>query len=261
MVELEPEAFHTVASLFAGIDHSVALVYGVIQGHSPGRVFVNRRDDPTVALLVSHVGYSYVGGRPDDKCFGDALPLLFFDDVLPRMTVQELILFCFSDAWRKQLDALLCPLGAIVIHRKVFRFDPARFAVQDGWRVRIPEGFEMREIDVALAERYPVYQPLVDAQSKRFGVCLLHGDKVMSACTAVSVGGGQAEVDVHTEEAYRRRGYGYLTACAFIEQCLARGLTPNWACWPYREASKALAEKLGFEARPDVPAHYWAETM
>ena len=119
----------------------------------------------------------------------------------------------------------------------------------------------MHEIDVALAERYPAYEPSVEAQSKRFGVCLLQRDDIVSACTAVSVGGGQAEVDIHTEEAYRRRGYGYLTACAFIEQCLARGLTPGWACWPYRIASQALAEKLGFEVRPDVPAHYWAETM
>ena len=119
----------------------------------------------------------------------------------------------------------------------------------------------MHEIDAALAERYPAYKSLVESQSKRFGVCLLRGSEIVSACTTVSVGGGQAEVDIHTEEVCRGRGYGYLTACAFIEQCLVRGLMPSWACWPYREASQALAGKLGFEARPDVLAHYWAETM
>jgi len=261
LVELEPEVFHSVAPLFAGIDHDVALVYGVVQGHSPGRIFVDRRGDPTGALLVSHVGYSYVGGRSSDKGFVEALPSVLFDIVLPQMEEQELILFAFSDDWRAQLDAQLEPRGAIVIYRKVFRFDPDCFAAHAKWRARIPKGFEMRAVDADLAANHPQYESLAAEGSGRFGVCLVRGDEVVSACTAVSVGGGQAEVDIYTEEAYRRRGYGYLTACAFIEQCLARGLTPSWACWPYREASQALAEKLGFEACPDVPAHYWAETM
>jgi RimJ/RimL family protein N-acetyltransferase len=89
----------------------------------------------------------------------------------------------------------------------------------------------------------------------------MRGEEIVSACTAVSVGGGEAEIDIHTEAAYRRRGYGFLTACAFIEACLARDLTPSWACWPHRTASQALAQKLGFDPRPDVPAHYWDETL
>jgi hypothetical protein len=58
-------------------------------------------------LLISHVGYSYVGGRPDDKGFRDSLAPLLFDEALPRLESRELILFAFSDAWREQLDALL----------------------------------------------------------------------------------------------------------------------------------------------------------
>jgi hypothetical protein len=68
-------------------------------------------------------------------------------------------------------------------------------------------------------------------------------------------------VDIFTEEACRGRGLAAITACAFIEECLTRGLTPAWACWPYREGSYKLAKKLGFEERPDAPAFFWTEEM
>ena len=263
MIELTPNHFQNVAPLFAGIDHNVALVYGVIERNRPGQIFVDDPDAPASALVVSSVGYNYVGGRADQAEFNQALTPLLFDTVLPQMKEEEreIVLFAFSAAWRARLDALLRPYDAITVPRKLFAFDPKRFAAHAGWRAEIPAGFELREIDAAVAEQHPAYAPLVDPRTRRFGVALLHGDEVASACTAVSVGGGEAEIDIHTKEAYRRRGYAYLTACAFIEACLARDLTPSWACWPHRVTSQGLAKKLGFEPRPDVLAYYWAAEM
>lgn len=263
MIELPPNHFQNVAPLFAGIDHNVALVYGVIEGHSPGQIFVDDAEAPTSALVVSGVGYNYVGGRADQAGFNQALAPLLFDVVLPQMKEEEreIVLFAFSAAWRAQLDALLRPYGAITVPRKIFAFDHDRFAAHKDWRGQIPVGLELRAIDATLAEQHPAYAPLIDPRTRRFGVALLHGDEVVSACTAVSVGGGEAEIDIRTEAAHRRRGFAHLTACAFIERCLPRDLTPSWACWPHRVASQALAQKLGFDPRPDVPAYYWAAEM
>ena len=113
----------------------------------------------------------------------------------------------------------------------------------------------MRRVDEQLVETHTDYRPLIDAMTKRFGVCVMMGDEVASICRAVAVGGGEAEVDMYTAEKYRRRGYAQWAACAFIEECLARNLTPSWICWPEREASYALAKKLGLDDRPDVQAH------
>lgn len=261
MLELASKSYVKVAPLFEGIDHNVPLVYSVIEGNSTGRIFVDCLDAPSAALVVTDVGYDYVGGRPDVEGFNVALGPLFFDSLLPERAEKELILFAFSEAWRDRLSALLALYGAIVIHRNVFRFDPARFAVHAGWRARIPEGLRIRAIDAALVEAYPEYQPIVLPGEKRFGVCLMRGDEILSRCMAVAVGGGEVEIDIETAEAHQGRGYGFLTACAFIDESLNRGLTPSWACWPYRTASRALAVKLGFEPLPDVPAHFWAETM
>ncbi|MFP4346499.1 MAG: GNAT family N-acetyltransferase [Anaerolineales bacterium] len=258
MIEFKATAFNRIVPLFVGIEHNVPLVFGVLEGHSPGRVFVDRREYPTSALLVTDVGFMYVGGRSENEDFNRSLAPLLFDELLPRMTEPELILFAFSQGWRDQLETLLRPYGAIVVPRKLFAFDPAAFAGHAGWRERLPEGFRLQAIDAALAERVTAYAPLVDPRTGRFGVCMLHGEEIASACTAVSVGGGEVEIDIQTAEPYRGRELGILTACAFIEASLARGLTPSWACWPHRVASQALAKKLGFEPRPDVPAYYWS---
>lgn len=261
MIELDTHDFYKVSPLFRGIKHNVALVHSVIKGNSPGRIFVDRLDAPSSVYLVHEGAFHYVGGSAANDDFNQMLASLIFDNLLLNSEEQELVLFAFSEAWREKLDALLGHRGAIRIHRKTFSFDSASFQAHAGWRQQIPEGFCMRHIDESLAEKHAAYKPLVEAKTKRFGVCLMRGDEIVSTCKAVCVGGGEVEIDIHTEEAYRRQGYALLTACAFIEESLSRNLTPNWACWPERTASYALAKKLGFEDRPDAPAHYWAEGM
>jgi RimJ/RimL family protein N-acetyltransferase len=92
-------------------------------------------------------------------------------------------------------------------------------------------------------------------------MCLLDGERLASECSAVFVGAGEAEIDILTAEAYRGRGLARLTACAFIDECLRRGLRPDWSCWPERAASWKLALKLGFDELPDVPALLWVEGL
>jgi RimJ/RimL family protein N-acetyltransferase len=166
-------------------------------------------------------------------------------------------LFAFSEAWRDELDVLLSHRGAKRIRRKTFSFNPQAFQAHAGWRRRLPAGVRVRLIDEQIAAENAEYRPLVDAGTKRFGVCVVVGDEIASVCSAVAVGGGEAEIGIHTEEKYRGHGHAFAAACAFVEESLSRGLTPNWSCWPEREASSALARKLGFEHKSDVPAHFW----
>jgi RimJ/RimL family protein N-acetyltransferase len=257
MIALPPDGFHLVAPLFERIDHNIAIVYAVIERNSPGRIYVDDIYSPSVALLYAERAFFYVGGDENRANLPGSLVPLLFDEILPQTAEQELVLFSFSAAWWEQLDDLLKERGAIRIRRKVFQFNPRKFALRADWRASLPQGFVMRTIDPQLAGRYPAYQAIVDPASQRLGVCLMLGDEVVSECTSAFVGRGEAEVDIHTVERYRGRGFATLTASAFIEACLARGLAPNWSCWPERGASIALAHKLGFEERPDVPAHYW----
>lgn len=261
MIELRPDEFDVVRPLFDGIEHSVALVHSVIEGNSPGRVFVDRRESPSSAYLIHEGAFHYVAGDPSNGEFNDAMIAYLFDEVLSGPEAQELVLFAFSEAWRFELDALLSPRGAKRIRRKTFAFYPAHFHSHAGWRESLPDGVCVQCIDERLANRNPDYTPLLDPRTQRFGFCVTVGDAIASACTAVAVGGGEVEIDIHTNETYRRQGHALRAACAFIEETMARGLRPNWSCWREREASCVLARKLGFEDGPDVPAHFWMPGM
>lgn len=260
MIELSPSQFATAEPLFRDIRHSTAIVYAVLEQHSHGRLFVDKLSSPTIALLYATGAFFYLTGNETSPRLSTVAPLMF-EQLLPQMPEKEVILFTFSEAMQKAL-AFLDESGMIQIHRKIFHFQENRFAPHRDWRKRIPEGYRMADIDLPLAEQFPEFAPVVDPGSKRFGVGLLdETGKFASTCTAIFVGRGEAEVDVHTEEQDRGRGFATLTASAFIETCLVRKLCPSWACWPERQASRALARKLGFEALPDVPAFYWAEEM
>jgi len=249
MIELKRSEFALAAPLFTGVDHNVPIVFSVLEGTAAGRVFVDDAGRVRSAFVAVGGAFSYVAGDEIDDAFGRDLVALIFEDLLPSQEEQELIIFAFTNAWRAKLDTLLAPKGAIRIHRKTFSFDAAHAPDFRYWRSRVPAGYRIESTGVV-------------AGDPRFGVRLMKGDDVvLSECTAVFVGRGEAEIDIHTDENHRNLGFGTLTASAFLEGCFSRGLRPSWTCWPEREASIALAKKLGFVEGVDVPAHLWAPDL
>lgn len=261
MIEIPPSEFDKAAPLFSAIHHNVAIVHSVLERNSAGRIFVDACDAPSLALLYAEGAFFYLTGDEKAAIPGDEWVNLIFDRLLPQMKEPELVLFTFSAGMHTKLGELLDTRGAIQIRRKNFRFNPARFQSLPDWRKALPEGYSMHLVDGELAERFPRFLPLTSSTSHRFGVCLQYGSEIISECSSVFVGKNEAEIDIHTGESYRGKGMAALTACAFIEECLLRGFTPAWSCWPERKASAALAVKLGFDELPDVPAYFWAKKM
>ena len=94
---------------------------------------------------------------------------------------------------------------------------------------------------------------------KGAGFCLFRGEDMVSHCTSVLAGAGELEIGIGTEQPYRRRGSALLTASAFVELCLARGLAPIWGCFPENVPSYTLAKRLGFEDDLLFPICFWEE--
>ena len=67
MIELERNEQALAQPLFAGTSHSVALVQSIFEGDASGRVFVDRRDSPSVALIDHEVVFKYLGGRAEGE--------------------------------------------------------------------------------------------------------------------------------------------------------------------------------------------------
>lgn len=264
MVELTPADFARALPLLAGIKQKV-LPRAICDGFNPGRVFVDQRDNPEIALLWSPVGYYFLAGNPaQDKDLTEISWVLTEIFVPASQATGEtgFILIQSDPDWKEHLPMLLPGREVIEIYRRPFAFDPSQFVAQAHWRERIPEGFRIEPLNAALAEQVGILASWASVDNflqNGLGFALLAGDEIASACHSVFASHAHLEIDVHTDEKYQRRGFAVLAASAFIEACLKRGQRPNWECFWENDASTALAGKLGFSAEPDYPVYFWEE--
>lgn len=262
MIELEKAEFFRVRPLLTGIRQKV-LPHAICAGINPGRILVDRYEDPRLALIWSTVGYYCLAGSPGPEHDLAEVRRVLTDVFIPASRAggeEGFILIPSDDAWKLYFPALLPPGRVIEIYRRPFAFHPAEFAAQGSWRERIAPGFCLAPMDAALAERVGVqgsWASAADFLQNGLGFVVLAGAEIASSCFSVLASPEQIEVDVHTAADYRRRGLARWAASALIEECLRRGKQPNWECFLENAPSAALAGCLGFHAEPEYPVFVW----
>jgi len=266
MIELEKSQYPRILPLTQDVSHNRALIYSILEGNHPGQVLCGNIGTPGFALLLTKVGYCFVIGCPDgNDC--QMIADYLFEQVLSNGQEKEMILFSFSEHVRSMLDKAFSGRDVKRLVRHQFRFSMLAFEASVAalkLSDETPTGQPIRDMTTQDAEILGIPSFLCDFPKNGFGSCIRSGpgpDAVIAShCYPVFLGGGDAEVDVATAEAYRGQGLATRTAIAFIRQCMLRGFTPNWACWPYRKESRILALNLGFEQMEDIPAHYWSKS-
>jgi GNAT superfamily N-acetyltransferase len=268
MLELTPTQFPSAQPLFRAT-HFGVLAAGTLEGGHSGRVFVDDPTHPRAGLVCTRAGYYFLAGQPD-SAFLEELYALFTGELVPRQEAElgspEVVLFFDPPEWRDQLFACSAPLRPLLI-RKLRHVLPPGVSTSQDWQDALPPGLRLVPYSAQLLRSHPdlageakLFFGSTEAfLEKSLGFCVLDGDTVASACSAVFVGGGEAEVSIHTAEAYRRRGFAYLSAAAFIAACRERGLHPIWGCWPENEPSVKLAQKLGFVLDCEQPVCLWVK--
>jgi RimJ/RimL family protein N-acetyltransferase len=257
MIELTSNEFTTLSPLLENVTHNRALVYSVLERNHPGRVFANRKMQTTAALIVTKVNFLFFLGSIRDATFNNCLPGLIIDRLARESGANEIAIFAFEEETRQMLERVFGDERVQRLVRKQFTFNPERFHQRAKSSIPIPEGMELKPLTNQLAAKIQIDTTICNFKRHEFGFYLAKGADVVSACYSIFTGGGEAEIDILTAEDYQGQGLGTITATAFIEESLKRGLRPNWACWPFREASCALARKLGFEEMEDLPALLW----
>ena len=237
-----------VAELFASYDHSLPIVYSVLEGQRAGRIFVDESSAPRFAVLCTTVGFFYVAGDPAAPDLLNMLDSLLFHSFALEHGLPEMVAFAPSEAWNAVLRRVFDRHHGIVGARHVFRWPAGKrlpssedeAVAATGTRILIEPSMQ----EPGTLHSYPLAQLYVD-------------DVPVCSCSAFMLGRGQAEIDIHTEAGHEGRGYATRTAAALLRHLLENGITPCWTSWPYREASRHVARKLGFEPMPDLPAFIW----
>ncbi len=258
MLELQPSNYHNVAELFADLPYGISIPNSVIAGIGRGRVFVNRAAQPTAAFVYNN-GACTLAGSANDHAFAEQVCrwLVKYEDQ------DYFILFAHPEAWEDVLDDLL---GTKVRKRRRldFDFNPTKFALLGGWRT-VPAGYELKRMDEVLMQQVrevanpysrSYWRSAADFERHGLGFCITQGDAIVSMCYTAFAWQDHHDIDILTLDGHQRRGLGAAVGCAFIDHCLRHGLSPNWDCWTRNLASVALAQKLGFEARIEVPVYH-----
>lgn len=265
MFELEAKEFYKASHLFDRSEHNIPVIFSVIEGNIPGKLYVDDIDNPQSAFLYPKDSFFYVAGASDNSKFNGELYEMIFEDILKSSNEGELVLFSVSEGWRITLDELLKDKAAIKIARKTFTFNQSMYL---GNRInpgeKLTHGYQLVPLNHEIAKKIEVtksWRTVEDFLDKGIGYAILKGNDLVSACYSIYLGKGEAEVDIFTDEKYRGMGLAKITATAFIDGCISKKIKPSWSCWPFREASYNLAKSIGFQEKQDVQAHYWSPSM
>lgn len=264
IAELPSNEFEKARGLFAGEDTHVA-INATIDGNCPGRIFVDDPTNPSAAFIWNDIRYGFLAGDPDNEAFVVSLSELLAETLLPEAESSHdptLILYPYPKSWHRRIKTIAGDYSPTTLHRRMFSFNPAHFTHHD-WTAHLPKSFRMQQIDAQmLADEEGLAEEMDFLWGNRekflqrgFGFCLRNGGEIISTCFSAFVSGNQYEISITTHPQHRKRGFGTLTASAYIERCLQSGIEPVWQCWHDNAPSVGLAQKLGFVPEMDYPVY------
>jgi GNAT acetyltransferase len=225
-----------------GIGH-VTFSLGVLERRMPGQVWVDDPSAPRTAVVMSDADFCLAFGEPQPELVRKSLPAMIAGNHAEKPE-----LWATTDEWAAALSFLGEPRKRNEYHFTGLPSASAR---------PLPAGYRLIPIDVGIAR---MFQGAVDPWvvnavwggperfvEQAFGWAVLTANGALASfCTVCAIGGGEAEVEIGTNPAHRRRGLALATGARFIEDCLARGLTPAWTCATGNAGSERLADLLGF---------------
>ncbi len=249
--ELPPDLFERAAPLFEPAWFDEAFIQAVFEGRQKGRIFVDKPEHPTAALMTRTFEY-YVAGNASSAAMRQ-----FIKDAPTEAGIFEAMYgYCpLNVTWSRALLEIYA--GSLyAIGRRGFKwFGPANAAVAN-WRTLLPPDATIKMIDGKLAARIDrelnehiglMWEGYDKFEADGFGFCIMFGDTLASVCYTETVSASQANIGVVTAPPYRQQGLATATCAAFVEYCPQHSLMPTWDCDTENQSSAKLALKLGFQ--------------
>ncbi len=242
---LEPSSYGNVLPLLPSAHDAGHLTFSraVLEGRMPGRILVDDVANPASANVLNDCGFDALLGSPPSEPLGPLLESISNE----HMSEEPGLLVDVTGTWTAVLEPLLgAPFGRKEYHPPL---EPPRDRP-------LAAGFELVPITVDVAN---LFEGAVDpwvvriwggaeafvATAPGFAVLAENGD-LAAFCTACGIGGGEAEIEIGTNDRYRRLGLARVAAVAFIDVSKGQGLVPAWTCQADNEPSWRLADSLGF---------------
>lgn len=249
MILIEKEKLSQVASLFDGIEDS--MVKACLQGYL-GNAYVEKLDNPRAGLIVSGE-YSFFGGDPNTNEADYLIRNLF------TVNKSESTVGIFSETkpdWEKKLLSITqnnpTVLKRFGIVQRDYDFDDS---ILQGYIDSLEKGLILTKFNEdiynqAMKEDWSkefceIFPSAQDYLARGIGFAVLDNGKLVSGASSQTVYDGGIEIQVATDENYKKRGLALVCSAALIQECVKRKIRP---CWDAANLiSKKMALKLGYE--------------
>lgn len=249
MFKLKSKEFSKIAHLIKSKNE--LSVFSVINGVMPGEIFVNNIDNPTVTLIKT-CECNLIAGDSNDVVFNSEISseLDFWDQLTPD-----------TSEW---IDIIP------TIHKNPYVRKYKRrhyiLSIDDftECNMTLIDGFVIEKVDIGLLRQnsYENSEKLLewvenwgdDAMFQKYGTgYFIHNGKVIVSWSLSDCSfDNKIAIGIHTDERYRKNGFGKIVVSATIKDCFAKGYeTIDWLCVDSNKSSSIIAEKLGFKYNND----------
>jgi hypothetical protein len=271
LIELPVSAYGQVQTLFTPFDYSLS-IRALLEGLSPGRIFVDDPREPQVAFALTVEGY-LLAGDPSRPGAIVAVRDFLRDQVFSRcLTVNVddwMCLAVYPESWVARLPELVPTHEA----EPVRRYHYLCRAVTYDWRQHLPDGYTLRTMDEAILGQAQVtvlpdvaeflsleatWGTIDNFLARGLGRCAVHAGQVVAWCFSICATPDQIELGIVTAAAHRQRGLAAVLAAATAEAALRQGFKAvGWHCDYDTVGSWKTAEKVGFKKDGEYVYYYY----
>ncbi|MDD2971528.1 MAG: GNAT family N-acetyltransferase [Lachnospiraceae bacterium] len=232
----------SVESLFGNWQES--LIWSCLDG-TMGHLYADTEDEPASVMAILG-DFCFFAGKPKEE-------LLLYK---PEWCQQDFIIMVpQTGEWADLIEKVYKEKA-----KKVKRYATKKEEdIFDREKLRqivsgIEEPFTLKKIDARLfkacraahwsADLVSQYADYDMYQRLGIGVMIVKDGEIVAGASSYSRYGKGIEIEIDTEESYRRRGLASICGAELILECLDRGLYPSWDA--QNKGSLDLAEKLGY---------------
>lgn len=255
MIELQSTDFYRVRSLFEPLMAHQMFCAGVLDGLYPGRVFVDDLNKPQSAFITQDGVWWFLAGDPRNAAFNQTLNTALFNRTMNGERSWGGMLVCHPADWDAQIPLIFAPHIPITTQRLHYTCQQLKV----DWRSQIPDGFEIRFIDLSLIDDgievhgsagdiLKTRQETLEPDRKAMGYVAIHNREIVASSVINCIVNKGGDIGLFTNPEHRRRNLAYLTSAAVIEYALSHGLeVVHWNCESFNAGSIRTANKLGLQ--------------
>lgn len=259
-IELEYKEYKRVEKYFDKHLYQIP-ARAVIHGNFPGRVFVDNRENPQIALVWAVSRWAYLS-------YDELLPIHknFIRDVLNNEIIPvikkigEKRFEVYADnniSWDNVLKEAMKEYILDKHYENTFILNKEKFIACTSC-LEVPDDIEICENTFCIIpEEYEKYVEYDVSISNVFGMIIKKKDSIISQCLNNGfIYDNNYFIDLDTfHNGERNKGYGTLISYKLISKMLEKGYSPLWETTTNNLPSQKVADKLGFEKVNEYPVY------